>query len=288
MPSKYQTVTKRVSFDDSARFNFEAPRSSLDARPNMESPYHTPESHREDSEDEIDTLLATDPMSTEKEGAGKSRARGSSRISRKKRRILIFGLVTLTLGVLAALGVVGLQLHTRNKQAVSQGSTTPHKVDDKAAMAEVADLTEVPSLAGMLPLDAVPTAISPVPVQEEKAEGELDQIVSVPSTDIDYSNEAADKAAYEAEAAKDNANVIDDPPTLSAEAIAQAQDVNTQLDEASASVAATADQIDASTAESESDYLQAMQDAADDFWAWLDATWSGMVGNDPSSGEPVY
>lgn len=292
MARKYEKISKiakRVSFDESARYDFDAPRTSSDGRRSMQAPYHAPENNGEDSDDEIDNLLAEDPLYDEKESL---RQRRGSRLSRKKRRAVIFGMITLTLGIVAAVVLVGLHTHAKVAASAQKAIEESAYAD---AMQEFKDLTEVPSLAGMLPLDDTPRPISPVPIDSTTSEGSLsdyetDQVISVPETEIDWNSEAEDKIAYEAEVAKAEADdsISDGPPELSAEAVSQAQGINAQLDTVSADVAALAEDSASKIEAHKGDPVQVVKDAAAEFWAWLDATWADLVGNSGEMDETIY
>ncbi|CCG84003.1 protein of unknown function [Taphrina deformans PYCC 5710] len=282
MPQKYNKISKpskRVSFDDSARFNFEAPRSSTDTNRNLDSPYHVPEDNKGDSDDEIDNLLAEDPLYEEKEPSRKA-GRSGRRLSHKKRRVLIFGMITMLLGLGAALAFVGVHAHQKSHAATQKSLADAKAQMDQASIDEIQGMTEVPSLAGVLPLDSTPSPISPVPVGVPEDE---EQIISVPATKIDWDSEEEDKVAWDALPPSS-----DEPPSLSAEAIAQAQDLNAQLDDASATVASAATDSASKIEAHKGDPLQAMLDSANDFWAWLDAKWDDILGNNLDSDEPIY
>lgn len=284
MSKKYQKLpgsTKRVSFDASAGGDSDAPRSSIDARRGTSSPYHAPAfTKEEEGDDEIDTLLAEDPLYEEK--ATKRSRKSGARLSRKSKRVIFAAVTVLLLMLIAVFTVVGLQ-----KNAKSVTSSAPLTGDAKAqsddlALEEIKDLTEVPTLVGNMPLPIVPA------LDDDDSAVEPEQIISVPPTDIDWNNEAADKDFYEAEAAKDDETsveepVVQSPPELSPEAIAQVQDVNGQLGEQQESITDSASKIT-----QHKDPLESMRTAANDLLAWLQAQWSDLTSNDPTSAEEIY
>lgn len=294
MSRQYQKLPrtmKRVSFDESAGIDYEAPRSSIELGRNSMSPFHAaPHNKEADSDDEIDTLLAEDPLYEEKEGNG-LRGSGGSRISKKKKRVLIAGISLLLLALVATLTGLGVGSRTKSSAPANVLTGDDKEASDKMALEEIQGMTEVPTLVGSVPLSDMPHPINnhvsdaalgqDSPVQD-------DQIISVPSTKVDYDNEAADKAAYEAEAAKDdgmedNNTVSNDPPELSSEAIAQAQGVNAELGKASAAVTESASKI-----VQHKDPLESLRTAANDLLSWLQAQWRDVMNNKPSSEQEIY
>lgn len=287
MPRKYSKLAKDSAQAPARRpthFDYATPRSSGDIRNSMDSSFRAPGSDKDNSDDEVDNLLSEDPLYDEKR-SGNVRGR---RMSRKSRRILIFGLLTLLLGIVGALSVVGFKTHARVK---AMEKATQEAKESATVYDTIKDMTEVPSLTGMLPLAGESVAETADVVDDAGPQfadhAESEQTISVPETKIDWENEAADKALYEAEAAKDTGYTGDeeyhDPPELGAEAISQAQGVNAQLDELSSSVANSV-----AKGKEHNDVLASMKATADDLWAWLEAQWQDMVGNSPDSGETIY
>lgn len=284
MPRKYQKVpkaTKRVSFDDSAGVEYDAPRTSYDAR-QRDSPYHAPAFNKEeeDGDDEIDTLLAEDPLFEEK---AISRSRSSSgKLTKRQKRLIFAGISVLLLGLIALITVLGLKSHSNNKSHSTALTGDAKTQSDDLALEEVNGLSEVPTLVGIVPISGISAP------NDENQALEPGQVISVPTTDSDYDNEATDKAAYEAEAALDDGSDEDtsdynDPPELSPEAVAQTQNVNGKLEEQGASISDLASQITPHR-----DPLESMRSAANDILAWLRAQWADMTSNSPDSNAVVY
>ena len=276
--SKLGKKEKRVSFEeDPTRYDFQAPRPSGEMRPSIDSATRDPPNYEktDESDDEVDKLLASDPLNDDEE----KRSGGRHRLPRRKRRILIFGMLSVVILALF-IGVCATSATIAHERAKIQSMTAAEKTaqDTAKALEEVKGMTEVPTLIGTIPIEAaeIPQAPDVESEATELAPGpdmphlvNLDEsIISVPETTIDYNNEAADKAAYEAEAAKDDGH---GPPELSAEAVEQVQGVNSQLSQAES----------ASTVDNIKNYMA-------DFWDWIDAKWDDLMSNDAESGDVIY
>lgn len=283
MPSKYAKLAanqKRVSFDDSPQFNYEAPRTSLDGRPSVDAPGRTPRYSRDGSDDEIDNLLAEDPLYEEKD-TQKNKTRSGARLSRKKRRVLIFGIISMLLCVCAAVAVFSVKVHGRDHVA-TDAKTFDKAQSDAAAIQEVSGLTEVPTLIGNLPLSS--EEVMPKPLNNHVSDG---AVISVPETKIDWNNEEEDRKTYEAAAALDKESesnaMSNNPPELSSEAIEQVHNVAAPLGEANTAVVDSASKIT-----SHKDAMEGLRVTVSDIMAWFNAKWRDMLGNDAKSGEVIY
>lgn len=323
MPAKHKNANKslkRVSFDRSAaRFEYEAPRPSSDSRRSFDAPHLTPSHDKTDSDDEIDALLEEDPLYEEKESQ-RRRRKGVMRLSYRK-RVLLFGAIgLLLLGATVVSSVLAIK---------SQRKSVTSPTDDvKEAMEEIQGLTEVPTLAGNIPVNSsdipsapdssVPPPYVPESVDEqadekhketseqadqdtnekhedgEQADQEADekhedaeQTISVPATNVNWDNEEADKAAYEADAADSDVESTNEPPELSAEAVAQAHDVNAELDEASAAVSDPDQEVQVIEVDPISYIFGTVLEVAAGVLSWLFGS-SDSTGIDPNPGEVLY
>ena len=254
MAPKYSKIgaTKKVSFDDDpTRYNFEAPRLS------HEVSFDAPRTQRssllneknDESDDEVDKLLSSDPMDDKEE----QRKQKRPRLTRKKRRVLIFGFLTSLLLLVATITVVGIQTHARVKSKAQVQEV-------QAAMDEIKNLNEVPTLIGTVPITESDVAsIEQSPDMPHLVK--VDDSISVPANHEPVHDEEADRAGYEAGL---------EPPELSETAVAQTQDVNATLNGSKVGTVA------------------AFKGYASDLWDWIEAQWNDLMANDPKSEEVIY
>lgn len=281
-PGKYDRVSHEDPhrFDFEARISSEAPRTKRDsfdvdgedgAHSGCSSPtlLEKGSAHGKDSDDfsddEIGTLMAEDPLHNPSAQKVKSKTRGERRADRADRRALRKvrrrarkvarklrgrgGLKAVLLGfvfIAFAAGVICFIV-----------GLLQHQHTDQNNQHTAVKSTEEPSSEQhpVLPEGVNPKPIMPVPVQAPVAPATVHE------------------------------DAFSDPPELSAEAIAQAQGINGDLQEAQAAqVAAAAAAADAAAHAKADKFgldaaLASLQENMETMWAWMTAKWDDVFSN---------